>query len=269
MRKAKYLPSEHLLLSSEALRDDYNFFVRNLANPRPANQRYILSEKYLSGATRGVELGGFHAPNHLPLGCQADYIDQASIDDLKNRFPEINDLNCVYSLTLDDGQKLSKVPSEYYAFLIANHMIEHVEDVITTIQNHLRVIKPDGYILYAVPDKRYTFDATRELTTYEHLKDEYLNGSEKNRKEHYIDFLKHTAHYDDEELLIKTEKLLQEHKDTHFHVWESSTFEKHIKNAINDGFINATLLEIVPNGIEFICVLKKFQTEKVAQGTLS
>jgi len=259
MRRAKYIPSEHLLLASQELRDDYNYFVRNLVKvTRKADcQRQALAEKYLRGATRGVELGGFHAPNHLPDGCQADYVDQASIDELKTRFPEINDLNCVFASILDNGERLSTISSEHYDFLIANHMIEHTEDFIKTIQNHLRVIKPNGYILYAIPDKRFTFDVDRELTPYEHLEDEYINGSEKNRKSHYADFLENVSHLSGDELALQTEALLQAHRDTHFHVWDFNTFEEHMNKVIANNYISARLCEIVPNGIEFICVMQK------------
>lgn len=261
MRRTKYIPSEHLLRASQELRDDYNYFVRHLVqqSKKETNQRYVLAEKYLREGMRGVEIGGFHTPNHLPKGCQADYIDQVSIDEIKKRFPQFDDFNCVYPLILDHGEEVSKVETEHYDFLIANHMLEHAENAIKTIQNHLRIIKPNGYILYAIPDKHATFDSKRELTTYKHLEDEYFNGPEKNRRAHYIDVVTNVDHHATTPELFdsRIETMMQEHLDTHFHVWDFASFHDHINQMIANKLIHARLIEIVPNGIEFICVLQK------------
>lgn len=66
-------------------------------------------------------------------------------------------------------------------------MIEHTENVFKTIQHYLRVLKKDGILYYAMPDKRFIFDKNRKLTTYEHLKTAYLYGSENFRYEHFLD----------------------------------------------------------------------------------
>ena len=105
------------------------------------------------------------------------------------------------------------------------------ENVFKTIQNHLRVIKKGGILYYAVPDKRFTFDKNRKLTTYEHLKAEYLYGSENYRYEHFLDFVTNVQNVKEEKEASKVaKKLSEEGLDTHFHVWTSETFIDHIKN---------------------------------------
>lgn len=258
MRPVKYVPNEDLLKESVALQDDYNNFVRNLSNKTISFEkvRLDMAHKYLKG--RGVEIGGFHAPNALPEGCTADYIDQATIAELKNRFPEMMNMYCVYPSIIDNGEILSKIDSEKYDFLIANHMLEHTENLFKTMQNHLRVIKKGGILLYAIPDKQYTFDIDRELTTYEHLKVEYYEGSEKFRFQHYLDFHENVEKLSGDALIKKTEESMKDHLDTHFHVWTPETFLEHMQQAIKDNILNMEIVEHVCKvELESITVLRK------------
>jgi hypothetical protein len=59
---------------------------------------------------------------------------------------------------------------------VANHFLEHCEDPLRTLANHLRVVRVGGVIYMAVLDKNYTFDKDREITTLDHLIRDYENG---------------------------------------------------------------------------------------------
>jgi predicted SAM-dependent methyltransferase len=75
---------------------------------------------------------------------------------------------------------LKKVQNESLDFIIGNHFIEHTRDPIGTISNWLSKLKPGGVIFMAVPDKRYTFDIERELTSLQHLiSDHHSNPGER------------------------------------------------------------------------------------------
>lgn len=255
----KYVPSYKLLENNLSIRDDYNKFVRDIRKIRNKTTmiRYEISKKYLKG--RGLEIGAFHAPTPLADGCEADYLDQMSIDDIKTRFPKYEDYYCVYPNIIENGELLISIEDNKYDFLIANHMLEHTENVFKTIQNHLRVLKKGGILYYAVPDKRFTFDKNRKLTTYEHLKAEYLYGSENYRYEHFLDFVTNVQNVKEEKEASKVaKKLSEEGLDTHFHVWTSETFIDHIKKAIDDKILNIEILEHThKNDIESITILKK------------
>ena len=258
MKSIKYVPSDEVLKKSLELRDDYNKFVRNIHIDTSllSEKRFKVSEKYLKG--RGLEIGAFHAPTPFIDGCEADYMDQMSIDDIKKRFPEFEDHYCVYPNIIDNGEVLGKIKDNIYDFLIANHMIEHTENVFKTIQNHLRVLKKDGILYYAIPDKRFTFDKNRDLTTYEHLKTEYLYGSENFRYEHFLDVAINISNLKGEEAIEVAKKYSEDGLDTHFHVWTSETFIDHMQSAINDKILNVEILEHTHEmDFESITVLKK------------
>lgn len=261
-----YVPDKKIMDKSEELRDDYNKFVREVKKSQHAisDMRITLSEKYLSG--RGIEIGAFHAPLPLKEGSSADYVDKVDIDTLKRWMPETNDLYCVYPTVIDDGEELSTVPEGKYDFLIANHMLEHTEKVFITLENHIRVVKEGGYLFYALPDKRYTFDKERELTTYEHLKYEYYNGPEKYRVAHFKDFGKLVSKVEDEKLLDDyVQRHIEENRDIHFHVWQYDTFLDQIQRWIEECNLNIELVEHSQNGIEFLLIFRKLSTFELAE----
>ena len=70
-------------------------------------------------------------------------------------------------------------------FIIANHFIEHTEDPIGTIKRFLTVLRPQGILYMAVPDKRFTFDLERPLTSLEHLLRDHTEGPEWSRESHF------------------------------------------------------------------------------------
>ena len=68
---------------------------------------------------------------------------------------------------MDDAERLASLGDASQDFVVANHFLEHTEDPIGTMENVLRVIKPGGIAYLAVPDKRFTFDVSRDVTQIE------------------------------------------------------------------------------------------------------
>ncbi len=252
-----YEPPLTLLDTHQALRDDYNRIVRERKrqNHGADDQRILLPEKYLRG--RGLEVGGFHAPLPLPDGVCADYTDKFSTRDLKAFMPETRERYCVHPLRLDDGETLTKFADASCDFLVANHMLEHTQNVIGTILNHLRVIKPGGYLFYALPDKTRTFDRNRPLTTGEHIIRDYLEGPAWSHRDHLVEYFTLVAGLSGDALESSVADLLASGMDIHFHTWVPESFDEQIKSFIAKGYIPATHIETVGNGAEFVCLLRK------------
>jgi SAM-dependent methyltransferase len=53
-------------------------------------------------------------------------------------------------------------------YIVALHMLEHVEDPVEVVLHWLAVIKPGGGIGVVVPDWRYTWDARHDDSSYGH-----------------------------------------------------------------------------------------------------
>jgi ubiquinone/menaquinone biosynthesis C-methylase UbiE len=52
-----------------------------------------------------------------------------------------------------DAQYLEGVEDNTYDFAVSSHSLEHMVDVDKSLRNWIRVVKPGGYIIIAVPDE--------------------------------------------------------------------------------------------------------------------
>ncbi len=75
-----------------------------------------------------------------------------------------------------DGRPYSEVTgkSGCYDYIIASHVIEHVPDFIGFLKDCSLMLKPDGILSVAVPDKRYSLDHFRMVTTTGKVINDYL-----------------------------------------------------------------------------------------------
>jgi SAM-dependent methyltransferase len=58
--------------------------------------------------------------------------------------------------------------------IVAPHVIEHVPDLITWLEELRAVLKPGGEVRLAVPDRRFTFDYLRRETTLADVLNAYI-----------------------------------------------------------------------------------------------
>jgi SAM-dependent methyltransferase len=63
------------------------------------------------------------------------------------------------------GSLREAVGDKSFDYVIASHVIEHVPDLIGWLRDISDVLVPGGILALAIPDKRYTFDVARELST--------------------------------------------------------------------------------------------------------
>ncbi|MBI2769631.1 MAG: methyltransferase domain-containing protein [Burkholderiales bacterium] len=52
-----------------------------------------------------------------------------------------------------------------FDYIVASHVIEHTVDLLGFLQDCERLLTPTGVLVLAVPDKRYSFDVMRPLTS--------------------------------------------------------------------------------------------------------
>lgn len=88
-----------------------------------------------------------------------------------------------------EASNLKSIPNEKYDFIIASHCLEHCANSLKTFREWLRVIKKGGAILLILPDKRYTFDHNRTVTTFEHLLNDLGNNTDETDLTHLTEIL--------------------------------------------------------------------------------
>lgn len=226
--------------------------------------RRTLAHRYLRGS--GLEIGALHYPQEVPEGSNVSYVDRMDTADLRKQYPELSKESLVEPDIIDDGEKLSKVESASQDFIIANHFLEHCMDPIGTIENHLRVLKPGGFLFLGVPDKRDTFDKERPATTVAHLARDYTEGGQVSRHEHFQEWVGMMDKLSGTEADARVKELEEIDYSIHFHVWTPWEFTELLLYCKKELKFPIALEVIEKNHHEFIVVVKKDETADPVSG---
>jgi len=193
--------------------------VRDVTYGDPDGQtvREDAARRYLRGC--GLEVGALHLPLRVPGSVTVRYVDRARSDELRARYPEYAGRWIVEPDIVDDASTLRSIAGESQDFLIANHVLEHMEDPIGALQAWLRVVRPGGVLFLAVPDKRRSFDGARPSTSIDHLRRDHAEGPQWSRAQHYEEFARLAERLPEHDVPARASLLEREHVDIHFHVW--------------------------------------------------
>lgn len=103
----------------------------------------------LQGGLYGLEIGACAMPVNVGSHIHVTYIDR----DLSTRKGACGFARDRAKATLrDDAGTLRAVSSQSVDFVIANHVLEHVEDFLGALQTWLRVVRPGGFVFTSLPD---------------------------------------------------------------------------------------------------------------------
>lgn len=220
-------------------------------------KRQLAADLYLRG--EGIEIGALHQPLKVPATARVKYVDRLTVEELRTHYVELAELPLVEVDIIDDGETLATIPDGKLDFVIANHFFEHCQDPIFTLENLLRVLKTGGIIYLAVPDKRFTRDVRREVTSLEHLERDHREGPDWSRRQHYDEWVRLWNGVEDEqEVQLHINHLMNVmNYSIHFHVW--SQFEMlELLAALRKRFGLPFELEMfLKNEEEMIMILRK------------
>lgn len=141
--------------------------------------RRRLALHHLPAGARGLEIGALHCPLPLPPGTQARYIDQHAPQALRQLRPDAGEAIVMPDI-IADGFSLHCIAAASQDFVVANHVLEHAVDVLGTLKNWLRVLRPNGLIFITVPRGERCFDRGRAITPAEHFLEDHRLSVEGN-----------------------------------------------------------------------------------------
>jgi len=194
---------------------------------RVAAVRAKVAEEFIAG--RGIEVGAGSRP--FPIAAHAtvlygDIRDQAS---LEAYFKAAG----IPSGKHIDGQTFAGIGDEALDFVISAHVIEHLRDPVGAIVNAIRVLKPGGVHVLAVPEMQATFDRNRPETTLEHVMADFRDEGEGTCRAAYEEHLRYVHPYltgqehPEAEIQRQADESAKRWRecDIHFHAWTRSGFE--------------------------------------------
>lgn len=119
----------------------------------------------------GLEIGpGFNPLMPRSAGYDVETLDHASREALVEKYrhtPNV-DVNLIEAVDhVVDGPAIASTVNKPAAFdfIVASHVIEHTIDFIGFLRDCAWLLKPSGKLVLAVPDKRFSFDVMRPLTS--------------------------------------------------------------------------------------------------------
>ncbi|HUR21915.1 MAG TPA: glycosyltransferase [Vicinamibacterales bacterium] len=215
--------------------------------------RKYIAGLYLEG--QGIEVGALHSPVPVDVSVSVRYVDRMTVAQLRRQYPELDALPLIEPDILDNGEHLTAIADASQDFVIASHFLEHCQDPIGTIEAMLRVVRPGGILYVAVPDKRFTFDRNRPVTTLDHLLRDYHEGPEWSRVAHFEEW---ATMAEDVNVRGRTaQELMDFDYSIHFHVWtQAEVLELFAAMKTRCGF-EFDVEAVLKNVIELILILRK------------
>ena len=89
-----------------------------------------------------------------------------------------------------DAVDLNIIESTKYDFVLSCYCLEHIANPFKAVSEWLRILKEDGYLLMIVPHKEGTFDHKRQVTPFEHLKEDFKKNIGEDDLTHLEEILK-------------------------------------------------------------------------------
>ncbi|MFL5844671.1 MAG: methyltransferase domain-containing protein [Solirubrobacteraceae bacterium] len=220
-----------------------------------ARTRERVGRRFLAG--EGIEIGALHSPFPLPAGARVRYVDRLTTAQLREEYPELAGEPFAEVEIVDDGATLATVADGSQDFVIASHVLEHLQDPIGALRRHVAVLRPGGTLLLAMPDRRTGIDTRRSPVTLEHLQADHADGGAASRARHYREWAELVdlplGFVDADDVAAHAVALERGQYPIHFHCW---TREEFLGQLPAFG-LPAAVVAARQNRHEFIVVIRK------------
>lgn len=146
----------------------------------------------------GLEIGPLHNPVVSKNEGQVFYVDHCSTAELRRKYDgqitpdSIQDVDFVWA----DESLSQAVGGRSFDYVVASHVIEHVPDIIGWLNQIAAVLKPSGLLCLAVPNRYYTFDYLRPVSTVGEMLDAYFRQAKVPTAKHLYDNYTMACHLD-------------------------------------------------------------------------
>jgi SAM-dependent methyltransferase len=149
----------------------------------------------------GVEIGALCWPIVNKSDGSITYVDHADTETLREKYGEKHSESLEQIVDVDvvaGNRTLPEAlgPDRRFDYVVASHVIEHVPDLIGWLNELAAVLKENGDIRLAVPDKRFTFDFRRQNSQLADVMAAYVVQARVPQPQQIFDFQSNFAELD-------------------------------------------------------------------------
>jgi len=127
------------------------------------------------GSMRGLEIGPLTAAVVRKDEGRVEYVDHLDTEALRKKYADAEGIDASLIPTIDHVLEEGRLPAHLiggnYDYIIASHVFEHLPNPLGWLRECAAILRPGGCLSLVVPDKRFTFDYCRPLTTLAELID--------------------------------------------------------------------------------------------------
>ena len=216
--------------------------------------RHRLARKYLRGS--GVEFGALNAPLDVPDDVTVAYADIPDNEDYialaTQQYGRVTTPTIFADIETMDG-----IADSSLDFVVANQVLEHVENPLRALRTISRVLRAEGIAFISLPDKRFSFDRKRVNTTLAHFIKDYEQGADWSREEHYKDWVHLAEGLAGPALQERVAQMLATRANIHFHVWDHDSMAEFFSYAATTPGIGLAIAHSQQNRGEGVWILRK------------
>jgi SAM-dependent methyltransferase len=217
--------------------------------------------RYLRG--HGIEIGAQTRPTRPPNASRIDYIDLISADETSQRYGL--DAAALVPLThIADSTCLAMYADRSLDFVIANHVLEHLDNPLGGLIEWLRVLRPGGKLFLSVPNYRANeYDFTRQPPPLDHLVADHESrdrtGFAARNRGHFEEFVVAAElPPGDPRFQDRILDLIEREERIHFHVYDWPLVESLVALAGKHAGRSVRIMDSfrLPYGYEFVAVIR-------------
>lgn len=133
--------------------------------------------KFISENKNGVEIGGPSSGKSKILYENANNLDNVVWSANTVWYKQHKTYNFFPGkhgkIIINEATDISEIKDRTYDFLFASHCLEHIANPLKAVQEWLRIIKNEGFIIIIVPEKSHCFDHKRNYSKFNTLLSQY------------------------------------------------------------------------------------------------